>query len=180
MFYQSIPDSISRMSFQTKHEAGLSAPHGELKFSLQYKRASQQLHLTVIKAENLMKGSKDIDCNSYVKVYLESSGKTPSRHQTDIVRGNTNPAYNSFIILKNMTLEDLETKSIRLRVCNKVGSGMNIMTPRNNTLGEVLISLHHLNLQLGEEVRMWRDLERASINQVSQQPDVIYYGCHLV
>ena len=99
-------------------------------------KSLQQLRLTIIKAENLMKYGKDIDCNSYIKVYLESAGggKASSRSQTEVIRGNKNPVYNRLIILKDIAVEDLKNKSLRLRVCNKVGSGMSIIKASQATL----------------------------------------------
>ena len=130
-----------------------------------------------------MKYGKDIDCNSYIKVYLElaGGGKASSRSQTEVIRGNKNPVYNRLIILKDIAVEDLKNKSLRLRVCNKVGSGMSIMNRQNLTIGEVILRLNDLNLQLEEEVRMWRDLEISSENTQVRRglytPLAVAYDC---
>ena len=168
---------------QSKQEAQNAAPLGELKLSLMFIKSLQQLRLTILKAENLMKYGKDIDCNSYIKVYLESAdgGKASSKSQTEVIRGNKNPVYNRLIILKDIAVEDLKNKSLRLRVCNKVGSGMSIMNRQNLTIGEVILRLNDLNLQLEEEVRMWRDLEISSENTQVRRglytPPAVAYDC---
>ena len=55
------------------------------------------------------------------------------------------------------------------------------MNRQNLTIGEVILRLNDLNLQLEEEVRMWRDLEISSENTQVRRglytPPAVAYDC---
>lgn len=163
---------VSRLQFSndsprylSKIEAQKVAPLGELKLSLVYDQQTQQLHVTILKAENLLHLSADTECNAYVKVYLEP-GKAV-KQQTDVIRSSKNPTFqNSPLTFKNLSKADLKHKSIRLRVCNKMGSGMSLYAKRI-TIGEVVLPLNQLGLENGDEVRMWKGLEDTCEFQVN-------------
>lgn len=98
---------------------------------------------------------KDTECNAYVKVYVEP-GKTV-KQQTKIVRGSKNPVFDNTLTFKNICMDDLRNRSIRLAVFNKVGSGVSLLNKRS-FIGEVVLPLRDLGLKYGRECVQWEDL----------------------
>jgi len=150
--------------YLSREEAHKVAPLGEMKLSLLYNRQTNQLRVTVIKVENLMSDSTNTDCNPYVKVSLEP-GKS-QKQQSEVFRGKKNPQFETDFVFKNVTRDDLKKKSIRFKVCNKVGSAVSLYS-KKHVMAEVMLSLNQLGLEFGEEVRLWKDLESVSDAQVN-------------
>lgn len=137
-------------------DARSAAPLGELKYSVSCHKPSRRCVVTVIKAENLMQGHTEHDCNSYVKVYVLSD-ETIKKEQTDIVRGTRNPVFDHQI-----SFTDVKYSSgtvVRLRVCNKSGS----IKSKRCVIGDVALNLGSLALESGEEVKEWREIQEPEL-----------------
>ncbi|XP_067930423.1 synaptotagmin-7-like isoform X2 [Watersipora subatra] len=130
-----------------------------LNVSLLYQEHRQQLQLKIIQAQNLMSCVEGIECNSYVKVSLEP-GKA-LKHQTKIVRSRQNPVFDQSFTFSDVSKSDLMTKTLKFRVCNKLGSGVPLYSKRA-VIGEALISLNQLELQKSQEHVSWLELEDIS------------------
>ena len=144
-------------SFQTfsKHQGSnnnqIFAPFGELKFSFQYLAASQQLKVTLIKAENLGGQSRDtLTVNSYVKVYL-MPGKV-QKQTSHVIKRTKFPLYNQDLYFHSMCLVDLHNMALRLKIFSK---GCNLKM--TEFIGEVTIPLDGYDLLVDN--RIWKDLE---------------------
>ena len=110
-----------------------------------------------------MNNFKHVECNSYIKVYLEPV--KASKQQTELARGNRNPTYNSVHTFKNVSKEDLSKYAVRLKVCNKIGSAVSLYN-KKSTIGEIILPLADLNLESVEEYRAWHDLDDVAESQV--------------
>lgn len=132
---------------------------GELKLSLTFNKSDSTLRVLLIKAENLIHNISDrAQLSMFVK--LDVTGKN-KKYESSSVKGTSNPIFNEEITLTNITQDTLDNCTLRLRVCNQLS------LRRYHTIGEVLLPLHALSLEQGEEVRMWRDLQPKSSNQVT-------------
>ena len=139
----------------SKHQGSdnnqIFAPFGELKFSFQYLAASQQLKVTLIKAENLGGQSRDtLTVNSYVKVYL-MPGKV-QKQTSHVIKQTKFPLYNQEIYFHSMCLDDLHNMALRLKIFSK---GFNLKM--TEFIGEITIPLDGYDLLVDN--RIWKDLE---------------------
>ena len=146
------PRSRSFHAFsKNQNSSQIFAPFGELKFSFQYLAASQQLKVTLIKAENLGGQSReDHTVSSFVKAYL-MPGKV-QKQSGNVVKRTKHPVYNQDIYFHNMSLDDLHNMALRLKIFSK---GYNLKT--HEFLGEVTIPLEGYDLLVDN--RVWKDLE---------------------
>lgn len=148
------PRSISFHAFgktQNQNSGQIFAPFGELKFSFQFLAASQQLKVTLIKAENLGGQSRDSQTvNSYVKTYL-MPGKV-QKQATNVVKRTKYPVYNQDLYFHNMSLDELHNMALRLKIFSK---GYNLKM--QEFIGEVTMPLDGYDLLVDN--RVWKDLE---------------------
>ena len=136
----------------------LFAPFGELKFSFQYLAASQQLKVTLIKAENLGgQGKQDKNVNPYAKVYL-MPGKL-QKQISQIFRRTKDPVFNQDMYFQNLSFEEIHKLSLKIKVFSK---GTNLKF--QEFIGEVTIPLETYDVT--EENRMWKDLESRKDREV--------------
>lgn len=136
------------------------APFGELKFSFQYLAASQQLKVTLIKAENLGGQNRDSQTvNSYIKAYL-MPGKV-QKQTSHVVKRTKFPLYNQDLYFHNTCIDDLHNMSLKLKIFSK---GYNLRM--QEFLGEVTIPLDGYDLLVDN--RIWKDLEGRKESEVKQ------------
>ena len=146
------PRSRSFHAFsKNQNSSQIFAPFGELKFSFQFLAASQQLKVTLIKAENLGGQTREAQTvNSYVKAYL-MPGKV-QKQSCNIVKRTKHPVYNQEVYFHNMSLDELHNMALRLKIFSK---GCNLKM--QEFLGEVTIPLEGYDLLVDN--RVWKDLE---------------------
>lgn len=136
---------------QTQNSGQIFAPFGELKFSFQYLAASQQLKVTLIKAENLGGQSRDSQTvNSFIKTYL-MPGKV-QKQASNVVKRTKYPVYNQDLYFHNMSLDELHNMALRLKIFSK---GYNLKM--QEFIGEVTMPLDGYDLLVDN--RVWKDLE---------------------
>lgn len=164
---QAPADAFSSISASTLNRYQAMAPLGELKLSLLYNRKDSTLSLLLIKAERLAESVTETHrINIFCKVCILPD-KT-HRQMSKIVRGTHNPHFNQQIVFQDIKTCSLQEANLRLRVCNQVSSR------KLDTLGEVTLPFRTLGLEHGEEVRIWRDIEPKSTNQVRYINYLIY------
>ena len=182
-WFQFIQDSGSSVTSGTSHSTKDTgsrqdvvirtelAPLGEIKLSLQYHPQESTLRLIVIKAENLpTKGSAQQQLNIFTKVCFLPD-KT-HRQISKVIKCSHNACINQQFMFKDVKPARLEETHLRLRICNQLS------TRRYETLGEITLPLMSLGLHHGEEVRMWRDVEPKSSNQVIITVTPLF--CHFI
>ena len=157
------PRSRSFQTFannQNGNSNQIFAPFGELKFSFQYLAASQQLKVTLIKAENLGGQARDtLTVNSYVKAYL-MPGKV-QKQTSHVIKRTKFPLYNQDLYFHSMCLDDLHNMALRLKIFSK-GSNLKM----TEFIGEITIPLDGYDLLVDN--RIWKDLEGRREREVSQ------------
>ena len=156
------PRSRSFQTFSNNQNGNsnqIFAPFGELKFSFQYLAASQQLKVTLIKAENLGGQSRDtLTVNSYVKAYL-MPGKV-QKQTSHVIKRTKFPLYNQDLYYHSMCLDDLHNMALRLKIFSK-GSNLKM----TEFVGEITIPLDGYDLLVDN--RIWKDLEGRREREVS-------------
>ncbi|XP_013399488.1 synaptotagmin-7 [Lingula anatina] len=129
----------------------LIAEFGEAKISVQYLSDTKQLKVVLVKGENIGGQSKHPNnVNTFAKLYL-CPGKL-QKQTSKVVKRTRDPEYNEVFYFKDLSLEELQEKSLKIKFYNKTHN-----LRRLEYIGDLELDLSTVNLQ--EETRMWMDLQ---------------------
>ena len=134
-----------------KLHAKLIAEEGELKLSMRYLPEKHSLRVVLLKAENLGGPNRsDQSINAFVRMCL-MPGKV-QKQTSSIIKHTKDPMFNEDFYFSDLTLEQLKTMKLRLKVLHKSHN-----LKRTEFLGEIQMPLNELDLL--HERRMWKDLQ---------------------
>lgn len=115
-------------------------PETELSFKFQFLIITERLKVTLLKASNLFAGmSSSTDLATYAKVCLMP--EKADVQTTNVVKGSSNPEFNSIMFFGGMSLEEMHLMSLRITLYGRQDSESSFVN-----LGEVIVSLEDFDI----------------------------------
>jgi len=113
------------------------APPGRLQVRLSYEVESEQLYVTIIKANDLTLRQGIFKRNPYVKMYLLPDRSESSKRRTKTEKKTLSPQWNQSFVYAPVTQNDLGSMSLELSLWDLDRS----VDSNNHFIGEVIIDL---------------------------------------
>lgn len=138
---------------------------GSIQFTVEYIRSLMHLKIHLISCRGLASKDSNGLSDPYVKLHLLPGIAKSTKLRSKTVYKNLNPEYNQTLHYDGITLQDLETKSLRLTVNDE------------DTFGSDFIGEHRLRLKdlLLDEVNKF-DVELDSKKDLGDEEDVSFRG----